>query len=101
MKRRLYPSHVKVGKHRYRIDLVPFIEEIAGNITRGYCDHKAKVITLLTKQTDKELFSTFVHELLHAIEHEYKVRIPHKLVYAQEGPLSETLLRNFHLLPRR
>ena len=101
MRKRLYPARIKVRNRWVRVELVPFIEEKGRVVTRGYFCPKRHTITLLSTLSDKELFSTFIHELLHAIEHYYRVRIPHKLVYAQEGPISETLLRNFHLLPRR
>lgn len=101
MKKRLYPAKLRVGATTYRLELVPHIEEIGRNVTRGYCDPDEKLITLLEKQSDKELFSTFIHELLHAIEYEHKVKIPHKLVYAMEGPLAQALTKNFYIIPRR
>lgn len=101
MRKRLYPSKIKVGKSTYRVKLVPHIEEINGNVTRGYCESEEKLITLLSTQNEKDLFSTFIHELLHAIEAEHKVKLKHSLVYALETPVAEALLRNFHLLPRR
>lgn len=101
MNKRLYPNSVRVGKHNYRLELVPFIEETDGAFTRGYCETKEKLITLLSKQPSKALFSTFIHEALHAIEAEHKVKLKHKTIYAIEGPLAQFLLDNFHILPRR
>jgi hypothetical protein len=101
MKAKYYPASVKVGKKRYRIELVPFIEEIDGDVTRGYCEQEERVIQLLSTQSQLELFSTFIHEALHAIEHEHKVKLRHKTIYAIEGPLAKFLLENFHIYPRR
>jgi hypothetical protein len=101
MKRNHYPTSMKVGKSTYKVELAPFIEEGEGKITRGYCCTKRKTIVLLATLSEAELFSTFIHELLHAIEHEHDVRIKHSLVYAMEGPISEVLKKNFHLLPKR
>lgn len=101
MKKKFYPSSILIGKSTYAVELLPFIEEIAGNVTRGYADKETRTITLLSKQNERDLFSTFIHELLHALTYEHDIKLKHKLVYALEGPLADALLRNFFIIPKR
>jgi hypothetical protein len=42
--------------------------------------NERKQIVLSADQTDREAFKTYMHEVLHAIEVEYKIRIPHRVV---------------------
>lgn len=103
MRKKSYPSSIKVRNRRYRVVLSPIIAENGLDDTnlRGWCDPQEKIILLRNTLSEKELFETFVHELLHAIEFEWKTEIPHALVYKLEGPLVQVLKTNFKLSFRR
>lgn len=101
MKKHLYPRSVKVRKTRYKVKLVSKLND-GKNALRGYCDPNKPHTLYLDKDLKSALlFSTFWHEVLHAIEVEYKIKVPHKLVYALEGPLAQLLKDNFHLFFKR
>ena len=101
MKKHLYPKSVKVRKRRYKVKMVSGLR--ADNTAlRGYCDPNKPHTLYLDKNLDsKLLFSTFWHEVLHAIEVEYKIKVPHKLVYALEGPIAQLLKDNFYIFVKR
>lgn len=67
----------------------------------GYCiDAKpphepgARTIMILNSLSKKEKLETFCHELLHAIEFEFKIKIPHQLIYKLQMPLAQLFLQN-------
>jgi hypothetical protein len=101
MQRKNYPNKLKVKDAMYDVSILPYIEENGDEVVRGYHYPKEKKILLLNKLTNEELFSTFIHEALHAIGHEYKIRLWHKTVYALEGPLAKLIDDNFIIKPRR
>lgn len=101
MQRKNYPKKLKVNDAMYDLEIVPYIEETEEEVVRGYHYPKEKKILLLRKLTNEELMSTFIHEALHAICHEYKIRLSHKKVYALEGPLAKLINDNFIIKPRR
>lgn len=41
-------------------------------------------IVLSADQSDSEAFKTYIHEIYHAIETEYEIQIPHKIIEALE-----------------
>ncbi|NCY21739.1 hypothetical protein EBX31_07265 [bacterium] len=92
-----YPKDIIVGDSVY---LVRFVRAIGGEPagsdkeTLGLCCPGEKEILLKQGMTPRERMSTFIHELLHAIEFEYEIDIPHKLVYQLEGPLTQLVLDN-------
>lgn len=53
-----------------------------------------KMIYLKKGMSRKETLEIFVHEVLHAIEFEYGITLPHKIVYALQGPLALVLTQN-------
>lgn len=83
-----YPKTIKIGKAVYKVKLVKHIHETKRRIQKGECDPNTHTIRLLKSLDRVELFETFVHELLHAIEFEHKIKIKHKTVYELEKPLA-------------
>jgi hypothetical protein len=61
----------------------------------GKCDPEKRTIYIKTGLGPKETFRTFVHEVLHALEFEYELKIKHSLVYELEAAITDTLLLNF------
>lgn len=55
---------------------------------RGLCSKEDRLIEIDEKQSQYNILKTFWHEYLHAIEYEYGLKIPHKLIYALEAPLT-------------
>jgi len=62
--------------------------------TCGLCDDGAKIIWIRSDQSPKGLFKTLIHELLHAVEAEYGLRIKHEMIYSLETALADLILDN-------
>lgn len=76
---------------------VKFRRKMPKPSTVGYCHSGTQEISI-AMGLDKELrLKTFIHELLHCIEFEYDIKIPHKLIYALEDPLIYVLSENTNL----
>lgn len=66
-----------------------------GTITWGYCDEAKQRIEILARLKTKPRITTFIHEVLHAIEDEYNIEIDHKLLDKIAVALAELILVNF------
>lgn len=60
----------------------------------GSCDPKTKQIFISMKAGKREAERTFIHEIFHAIEFEYDLRIPHALIRLLEIPIWKILKLN-------
>lgn len=87
-----YPFRIKINKVFYTII---FVEQIEYRDPFGLCDFERKVILLKNKQSQKDLFKTFLHEILHAMEFEYNIPITHKIIYQLEESVFQLLKDNF------
>lgn len=89
-----YHSEYHVNDETYTLRFVSRIPGgKAGDI--GLCDAGKKAIFIKKGLTKMQTFRTLTHELLHAIEFEYELKIPHSLVYQLEKSIVDTLLYNF------
>lgn len=86
-----YPNTMLVGDSVWEIKLVKDIQQ---SDAYGACDPQCKTIYLEMAQTRKEMMSTFLHELIHAIEIEYGLTIRHKLVNNLEVALTNLIVEN-------
>ncbi len=89
-----YPKEILV---RENIWDVKFVKRTLLNdlYCYGMCDPSETAIYIKMGQTSEERLKTFLHELLHAIEHEYNIVIPHKLVHRLEDPFARFLIDNY------
>lgn len=53
----------------------------------GMCISEIKEI-LIAKDSGKTMLETFLHEVMHAMDNEYGLEIPHPLMYRAERPLA-------------
>jgi hypothetical protein len=86
-----YPKTVHVGDEAWSVEFV----DTLGQDTLGICDPSTNCIRILRGQTRRELFSTFVHEVLHAFEFSYDFQLKHKHVEKLEKAIVDFLLENF------
>lgn len=70
-------------------------DEIDG--TLGLCHFEDKIIYIKLGQDRENTFKTFVHEVLHAVEDEYCLQIPHRIIYKFEEVVSDLLKENMDL----
>lgn len=52
--------------------------------TLAECRYDTKQILIKTDQTETENWKCFIHEVFHALEFEYRIPIPHKIIYLLE-----------------
>lgn len=64
----------------------------------GLCDRDEQQISIESSLTKSEKAKTLIHEILHAFEYEYNIRIPHKLVYLLEEPIYRLLVDNWRYI---
>jgi hypothetical protein len=85
-----YPMEIHVGDETY---VIRFVSRMPKNEV-GLCDDGAHVILIKRGMSKAQTFRTVVHEVLHAIEFEYQLKVPHKLVYQLEKAIVDVLLMN-------
>lgn len=71
---------VAVGRQWYR---VCFARRLKNN-DLGFCDGDMKLIVLSRNQSLKEMRATFEHELDHAFDYEYRLRLAHSKIKKME-----------------
>lgn len=89
------PKTYKVQGETYKIKQAKLaIKEDARAIAS--CDPETRTIVFRQDLTNKrELFKTLIHELLHALEFEYSLNLPHKVIRDLEEPITRFLEENF------
>ena len=90
-----YPREIQVGDSIWAIKFVRNLGQTATTITWGLCDPSTQTISIRLGQTAKERLKTVLHELLHAIEDEYGIEIPHGLIHKLEDPFARFLIDNY------
>lgn len=85
-------KHVRItSRVRYEVLL---LAEYVGGKDLGRCDPNKKQMLISMKHGKREAERTFIHEVLHAIEFEYDLRIPHALIRILEIPIWKILKLN-------
>ena len=86
------PKKVRItSKVSYEI---VYIEEFEDKTTVGECRGEKNQIVLKIGQSKTDMFKTFLHEILHAIEYEYNVSLPHVAIYKMEDAIERILVLN-------
>jgi hypothetical protein len=89
-----YPKTLNVKDETYEIRMVARIPGETKGLS-GLCDGDRRIIWIRKNQSPVGLFRTFTHEVLHALEFEWKIPIRHKMVYQLELALSALMTDNF------
>lgn len=69
-----WPKDLMVGENLWEIKFKRKLIE-GGVPCTGLCDPSDRIIYVKYPQTNEELFSTLIHEVIHAIEFEYDANI--------------------------
>ena len=86
------PSRIKI-KNKVVYELV-WVDEFADPDTLGECRFDFKQIVLKRNQSERETLKTLFHELLHCLEFERNIKIPHKTIYQLEDAIYYLIFHN-------
>lgn len=86
------PTHFYLKRRRWTVEIVEDYLMWEGKRARGLACPETRTIELCGKLGPRKLLQTFLHEYLHAIEFEYDLKFPHRLIYALEGPLARMVV---------
>lgn len=92
------PRQLVIKGAHWNVVLTRTLNVCEGEQILGLCDPSLRTITIDKKQTPKQQWSTFMHEVLHALEFEYQVPISHKIIEKIEGPLGDFVKDNCQFL---
>jgi len=98
-----YPERLKIGDRWYRIRFVKSIRGCRKPVTAkgtsvGLCDEARGEILIRNELTSDEKLKTLLHELIHAMEFEYQIKMPHAAVYQYEEALFDFFCANSRAL---
>lgn len=83
------PTSLNINGVEYRITVTDIIDDAFA----GGCHAESGVIMISSKQSKHEAIATLLHECLHAIESEYKVKIGEQRIRKLEYALAEVFLQ--------
>jgi hypothetical protein len=87
------PSKIRIkSKETYEVVWTDLIGENEKTLAECRYDHKQIVIK--NGQSETENWKCFIHECLHAMEFEYRIPVPHKIVYLLEEAIFKLLKLN-------
>lgn len=92
-----YPTELKVGDRVYRIRFVSSIRgcrKLGKGSTMGIHDPNRCEILLKKGMSTDDTLKTLFHELVHALQFEYKIKISHEDVYKFEEAIFDFLWAN-------
>ena len=85
------PKEIKIGWRTITISWETNIIADDGSECYGQYDHANKTIKIDDTLTGTLLLATIIHEVVHAIEYEYHIPIPHYVVHWLDNVLAQTL----------
>jgi len=87
------PSQIRIkSKVKYEIVWTEQIGE--SEKTLAECRYDSKQILIKTGQSETENWKCFIHEVFHALEFEYRIPIPHKIIYLLEEAIFKLIKLN-------
>lgn len=87
------PSSIRIkSKVRYEIVWTEAIGE--NDKTLAECRYDSKQIVIKSGQSETENWKCFIHECFHALEFEYRIPIPHKIIYLLEDAVFKLVKLN-------
>jgi len=92
-RRKEYPKQLNINGEEWKVKFVNIIDKDIE--LHGQCDPGTRTIYIRNKQSEVERCATFIHEILHAFEAEYEIKISHKAIYQLEHAMMDFILVNF------
>lgn len=87
------PSRVRI-KRGVRYEIVRQTEIDGKPDTLGLCDPNTRHLYIKSDLSKTEEIKTYIHEMLHALEAEWDIKIPHESVYRLEEAIYKFLTLN-------
>ena len=87
---RSYANCWDIGDQCYQLK---FVQKLPDD-DLGICDPSSNTCYIKLGQSKKEIFKTFVHEMLHAMEASYDFELPHDFIDALEESVSDFIIDN-------
>jgi len=89
------PKKVVVHSRTHQVSYKKRVIKKDGNLTlAGKTNHAIKKIEVSLNQSDDQIESTLIHEILHAIAHEYEFQLSESMVLKLEQAIYETFSQN-------
>lgn len=93
---RKIPNNIRIkSKIKYEVVWTDLIGE--NDKTLAECRYDSKQIVIRNGQSETETWKSFIHECLHALEFEYRIPVPHKIIYLLEDGIFKLLKLNGYL----
>lgn len=89
-----YPSELIIAEDTYKVRFVKKMPDGCRD-TVGLCDFSERTIYLKKGMSQAETLKTFIHEILHAICEEHKIKVSHKAIYRLEEAVYAFFVGNF------
>ncbi len=89
-----YPKELHFNEETYRIKFVPRVPGCSKS-DKGLCDGSTNTIYIRKSLDKSSMFRTFIHEVLHAMEFEYEMKVDHKIIHQLEKAIGDFLMVNF------
>lgn len=86
------PHKIRI-KHNVSYEVV-FVDAFDDEECRGECWKEGKQIKILNGMSNTLTASTLIHEMIHALEFEFDLHIPHSLTYLLEKAILKVLKLN-------
>lgn len=84
-----YPKKIHVRGTTYKVVFVKKLDCL------GETNWETRTIKIKAGMGKNETFKTFLHELCHAVEFSWPIKLKHKTVYELEEAIFQLLLENF------
>lgn len=87
-------TRLRIGKHSWKVEISDYHDEAEPD-DLGVCVWDDKVIWVNSKQSEKQITITLVHEILHAIAYSHKLTLRHPTIEMLQGPIADLIRKNF------
>lgn len=84
---------LKIGKHTWTVEISESCEEAESDDV-GLCVWDDKLIWVKASQSDRQILTTLVHEIFHAISYSYELNITHPTIEKLEHPIADLIRKN-------
>lgn len=93
-RRSQYPKELIIGRRTWAVVFCDAVPD-GDPSWHGYCWEYEDTIYLVKGYSPRNTFETFIHEIMHALEYTWNIKIPHELIYILQRPIARFVRDNF------